>query len=41
MAGRVCSDVAWKEERPVVVSTRDGFRFGFFGLDECGGKPNS
>jgi hypothetical protein len=34
-----CGDLPWREESwqqqqvlPVVVSTRDGFRFGFFGL---------
>lgn len=34
-----CGDIQWREESwqrqqvlPVVVSTRDGFRFGFFGL---------
>lgn len=34
-----CDDLQWREESwqrqqvlPVVVSTRDGFRFGFFGL---------
>jgi hypothetical protein len=36
-----CSDVQWREEPwqtqqvlPVVVSTKDGFRFGFFGLGD-------
>lgn len=39
-----CSDVAWQEEPwqrqqvfPVVVSTKDGFRFGFFGMAAADG----
>lgn len=38
-----CGDLQWREESwqrqqvlPVVVSTRDGFRFGFFGLGDRG-----
>lgn len=38
-----CADIPWREESwqrqqvlPVVVSTRDGFRFGFFGLGDSG-----
>jgi hypothetical protein len=38
-----CGDTPWREEQwqrqqvlPVVVSTRDGFRFGFFDLDDRG-----
>ncbi len=31
----------WQRQQvlPVVVSTRDGHRFGFFGLDESSGRP--
>lgn len=36
---KMCSNATWREEPwqrqevlPVVASTRDGFRFGFFGL---------
>lgn len=36
-----CGDVEWREEPwqdqqvlPVVVSTKDGFRFGFFSINE-------
>jgi hypothetical protein len=40
-----CGDVDWREEPwqqqqvlPVVVSTKDGFRFGFFGLGAAPGQ---
>jgi hypothetical protein len=42
-----CSEFPWREEDwqpqqvlPVVVSTKDGFRFGFFALGENDGRAS-